>query len=165
MLYYRSLHFIPRQIYIELYLLWFTLNNLVMKGRVCNATVRFVLLYWFETWPLREDVHHLEVFDHRFVRHLAKVGWSDRVNNLEVRRCVLRRNGSDTPFQKIKLCRLRWLCSPTTSSPIFSSAGKVEETSRRPTNDATAWDEQCFSWFEQTGLVTLTWLESKRFLN
>ena len=63
-----------------------------------NATVRSVLRYGCETWPLHpENVHHLEVFDHRCLPQLAKVGWSDRVIDLEVRKCVLWKMGV-TPF-------------------------------------------------------------------
>ena len=64
--------------------------SLPVKGRVYNAAVRSVLLYGCETWPLRQqDVQRLEVLDHRCLRQLAKVGWSDRVSNLEVRKYVL----------------------------------------------------------------------------
>ena len=84
--------------------------SLVVKGHVYNAAVCSVLLYGCETWPLRQqDVHRLEVFDHRCLRQLATVGWSDRVSNLEVRNYVLGGNGCDTLPRKIKLCRLRWL--------------------------------------------------------
>ena len=38
-----------------------------------------------------------------------RVGCSDRVSNLEVRKYVLGGNRSDTLFWRIKLCRLRWL--------------------------------------------------------
>ena len=62
----------------------------LVKGRVYNAAVRSVLLFRCETWPFRQqDVHRLKVFDHRCLRQLAKVGWSDRLSNLEVRKCVL----------------------------------------------------------------------------
>ena len=81
-----------------------------VKCRVYNAAVRSVLLNGCETWPLRQqDVHHLEVFNHRCLRQLAKVGWNDRVSHPQVRKCVLGGNGSDTLPRKIKLCRLRWL--------------------------------------------------------
>ena len=41
------------------------------------AAVRSVLLYGYETWPLRQqDVHRLEVFDHRCLRQLAQ-GWME----------------------------------------------------------------------------------------
>ena len=84
--------------------------SLPVKCRVYNAAVRSVLLYGCETWPLlQQDVHHLEVFDHRCLRQLAKVGWSVRVSNLEVRKYVLGGNGSDILPRKIKLYRLRWL--------------------------------------------------------
>ena len=40
--------------------------SLPVKGHVYNAAVRSVLLYGCETCPLRQqDVHRLEVFDHR----------------------------------------------------------------------------------------------------
>ena len=84
--------------------------SLPVKCSVYNVAVRSVLLYGCETWPLRQQgVHRLEVFDHHCLRQLAKVGWSDRVSNLEVRKYVLGGNGSDTLSRKIKLCRLRWL--------------------------------------------------------
>ena len=54
-----------------------------------NAAVRSVLLYGCEIWTIRQqDVHRLEVFDHRCLRQLGKVGWSDRVSNLEVHKYV-----------------------------------------------------------------------------
>ena len=84
--------------------------SLPVKGRVYNAAVCSDLLYGCETWPLRQQVvHHLELFDHYCLRPLARVGWSDRVSNLEVRTYVLGGNGSDALFRRIKLCRLRWL--------------------------------------------------------
>ena len=113
--------------------------SLPVKSRAYNTAVRSVLLYGGETWPLcQQDVHQIEVFDHRCLRQLAKVGWSDRVSNLEVLKCVLAGNGSDTLFRRIKLCRLRWLChdlrmephSPTTPGPVFNSADRVEEVTR-----------------------------------
>ena len=46
--------------------------SLTTKGRVYNATVRPTLLYGCETWALRsEDVHRLQVFDHRCLRSIG----------------------------------------------------------------------------------------------
>ena len=49
----------------------------------------------------------------------------------------------DTLFRRIKLCRLRWLghvlrmetSLPTTSGPVFNATDRVEEATRRPTDD------------------------------
>ena len=60
---------------------------LSLKGRVYNTTVRKVLLYGCETWPLRvEDVRRLSVFDNRCLRNIARVRWQQHVSNDEVRR-------------------------------------------------------------------------------
>ena len=64
--------------------------RLSVKGRVYAATVRAVLLYGTETWPLRvEDKQRLSVFDHRCLRSIARIWWDNRVSNIEVRRRVL----------------------------------------------------------------------------
>ncbi|CAH8647362.1 unnamed protein product [Dicrocoelium dendriticum] len=85
--------------------------SLRLKGRVYKATVRAVLLYGSETWPLRsEDLRRLQVFDHRCLRSIAGVGWHQRVRNDDVRRRVL--GGDDHASsleQQIALNKLRWL--------------------------------------------------------
>ena len=45
--------------------------SLFVKGRLCRATVRFVLLYECETWSLHQDVHRLQVFGQCCLRQLA----------------------------------------------------------------------------------------------
>ena len=46
-----------------------------------------------ETWLLpSENVHPLEAFADHCLRHLAKVGRSNRVRNLEVLKCVFEAN-------------------------------------------------------------------------
>ena len=42
-----------------------------------TGIIRSVLLYVCERWSLGQGVHHLGVFDHRYLRQLTKVGWSD----------------------------------------------------------------------------------------
>ena len=60
--------------------------SLSLKGRVYKTTVRAVLLYGSETWPLRvEDQRRLEVFDNRCLRSIAGVGWCQRLRNVTVR--------------------------------------------------------------------------------
>ncbi|WP_432422665.1 reverse transcriptase domain-containing protein [Streptococcus dysgalactiae] len=83
--------------------------RLSLKGRVYKATVRSVLLYGCETWPLRaEDARRLSVFDHRCLRSIARIRWQHRVSNDEVRRRVL---GIDSrPLTEVITAhRLRWL--------------------------------------------------------
>ncbi|KAA3673382.1 3-dehydrosphinganine reductase [Paragonimus westermani] len=52
------------------------LGHLILKGRVYQTTVRAILLYGSEAWPLRmEDVTHLQVSDHPRQRSIAPVEW------------------------------------------------------------------------------------------
>ncbi|KAA3679838.1 protocadherin Fat 1/2/3 [Paragonimus westermani] len=58
--------------------------SLKLKGRVYKTTVRAVLLYGSETWPLRvEDVNRLQVFDHRCLRSIARIGWHQRLKAVD----------------------------------------------------------------------------------
>ncbi|KER21331.1 hypothetical protein T265_10331 [Opisthorchis viverrini] len=60
--------------------------SLDLKGRVYQATVRAVLLYGSETWPLlADDVKRLRFFDHRCLKSLAGFGWRQRVSNEMIR--------------------------------------------------------------------------------
>ena len=83
--------------------------SLRLKGRVYETTVRAVLLYGGEAWPLRqEDIRRLSTFDHRCLRSLARVWWQDGTRNEDVRRKVLG-EASHQLSDQISLCRLRWL--------------------------------------------------------
>ncbi|KER22097.1 hypothetical protein T265_14942, partial [Opisthorchis viverrini] len=47
--------------------------SLNLKGRVYQATVRAVLLYGCETWPIRTaDLRRLQVFDNRCLKTIAR---------------------------------------------------------------------------------------------
>ena len=113
----------------------------------------------------------VEVFDHRCFWQLAKVGWSDRVSNLEVRKYVLGGNGYTFQENKIMQTTMARLCvaygtsSPTTSSPVFNVADRVEEATRKPTDDVATWDKECYGWFEHSGIVAFTSLRPKGWLN
>ncbi|KAA3678185.1 uncharacterized protein DEA37_0012315 [Paragonimus westermani] len=53
--------------------------SLKLKGRVYKTTVRALLLYGSETWPLMvEDLNRLQVFDYRCLRSVAGIGWHER---------------------------------------------------------------------------------------
>ena len=83
--------------------------SLHLKGRVYKTTVRAVLLYSCETWPLRsEDIRQLAAFDHRCMRQIARIWWEQHVTNLSVRQLVL---GPNSPGldEVIKRHQLRWL--------------------------------------------------------
>ena len=83
--------------------------SLRLKGRVYAASVRAVLLYGCETWPLRaEDMRRLSTFDNRCLRSIARVWWQQRISNDEVRRRVLGERGKDIRTL-ISDQSLRWL--------------------------------------------------------
>ena len=101
--------------------------SLKTKSRVYQAAIRPVLLYGCETWPLRkEDIRHLEAFDHWCMRRILRVSWRDRISNVEVRkRCC------DIPPLSITVQhrRLQWLGhllrknhSELSRQSLFSSA-------------------------------------------
>ena len=84
--------------------------RLTLKGRVYNTTVRKVLLYGCETWPLRvEDVRRLSTFDHRCLRNIARVWWQQHVSDLSVRQRVLGSTDSRPISTIISQHQLRWL--------------------------------------------------------
>jgi hypothetical protein len=72
------------------------------KIKVFKATVRTILLYGCETWPMRqEDERRLSVFDHWCLRSILRVRYIDRISNEEIRRrchniqslvCVIQQN-------------------------------------------------------------------------
>lgn len=55
--------------------------RLSLKSRVHNVVVRSILLYRNETWPFREGVSRLTVFDHRCLGSLAWVWWQEHISN------------------------------------------------------------------------------------
>jgi hypothetical protein len=84
--------------------------SLQLKGRVYRATVRAVLLYGSETWPLRaEDQRRLQVFDNRCLRSIARVGWQQRITNDAVRSRVFGTVDGVSVEESIKRNKLRWL--------------------------------------------------------
>ncbi|CAH8674745.1 unnamed protein product [Schistosoma haematobium] len=84
--------------------------SLAVKGRIYNASVRAVLLYTCETWPLRvEDVRRLSVFDHRCLRRIADIQWQHHVSNAEVRHRVSGHRDDNSVGVTILKHRLRWL--------------------------------------------------------
>ena len=84
--------------------------SLDLKGRVYQATVRAVLLYGCETWPLRtDDVRRLQVFDHRCLRSVAGFGWRQRVSHEVIRKRVFGCAAGTSIGEIIQHHRLRWL--------------------------------------------------------
>nr|CAH8822477.1 unnamed protein product [Trichobilharzia regenti] len=99
-----------RAAFADLHHLWRRRDiRLSTKGRVYCSSVRSVLLYGSETWPIRvEDMKRLTAFDHRCLRSLSHVRWFNKVSNVDVRRRVLGKEGKSID-EAIKLHRLRWL--------------------------------------------------------
>nr|CAH8840565.1 unnamed protein product [Trichobilharzia regenti] len=80
--------------------------SLRTKIRVYQASIRPVLLYGCETWPLRaEDLRRLEVVDHWCLRYILHVRWQDKLSNEEVRRRCYNINQIPVLVQQR---RLRW---------------------------------------------------------
>jgi hypothetical protein len=80
--------------------------SLRTKIRIYTASIRPVLLYASETWPIRvEDIRRLEAFDHWCMRSVLKLRWYDKVTNLELRR---RFGGIKQLHLVIQRRRLQW---------------------------------------------------------
>ena len=64
------------------------------KIQIFKETVPSLLLYKWETWPLKAaDVHALKVFDHFYLRQILGVSLRDIISNVKVRRrCHLKLN-------------------------------------------------------------------------
>ncbi len=59
------------------------------KGRVYQAEVRSILLYGFETWPVRvANEKMLEVFDNDIIRRILRIRRRGCVPSVELRRRV-----------------------------------------------------------------------------
>ena len=100
-----------RTTFANLHHLWCNKKiSLKLKGRVYQATVRAVLLYGSETWPLRvEDSRQLEVFDNRCLRSIARVGWRQRVRMTDVRNRIFGVGSHQNIASYIQHSKLRWL--------------------------------------------------------
>ena len=84
--------------------------SLNLKGRVYQATVRAVLLYGCETWPVRAaELRRLQVFDNRCLRTIARVGWCRRIRNEAVRKRVLGCATGTSIEECVQHQKLRWL--------------------------------------------------------
>ncbi|THD18154.1 Endonuclease-reverse transcriptase, partial [Fasciola hepatica] len=120
---------------------------------VCCAAVRSVLLCGCKTWGLRvEDIRRLEVFDHRCLHSITKIGWNSRVRNAEVRKRVFSTSSENVLSQRIQVSRLRWfghvlhMANTHLSHRALSrpSSG-VEVTTWRSTDDVAARNEKMYS--------------------
>ena len=50
--------------------------SLSIRGRLYNAAMRSIPIYGSENWPLHaEDCRRISVFDHRFLRCIARIWW------------------------------------------------------------------------------------------
>ncbi|KER23803.1 hypothetical protein T265_08392 [Opisthorchis viverrini] len=85
--------------------------SLNLKGRVYQTTVRAVLLYSCETWPIRAaELRRLQVFDNRCLRTTVRVNWCRCVTGTSIEECVQHQ-------------KLRWLVTDvgvTDAEPSFA---------------------------------------------
>lgn len=117
--------------------------SLQTKVRVYQASIRPILLYGCETWPLRcEDIRKLEAFDHWCLKIISKTKWIDRLSNAAVRqRC----GGIPQLKMTIQHRRLQW----------FGHVLRKAETelARKVLNPSP-----CQGWCRRRGGQTKTWL-------
>ena len=88
--------------------LWNKRNiSLRTKLKVYHASIRTILLYACETWHTKvADQRKLSAFEHRCLRTILKVRFSDHISNDAVRqRCHINQSIEDS----IRERRLRWL--------------------------------------------------------
>ena len=85
--------------------------SLSTKGRVYNATVHPTLLYGCETWALcSEDIHRLQVFDHRCLRSIVHFSWKQRLSIKDVRHRIFGVQKQSRRLDQIVLgTRMQWL--------------------------------------------------------
>ena len=85
--------------------------SLLTKGRVYNSTVRPTLIYGCKTWPTRaEDLHRLQVFDHRCLRTIGRICWKQKITNEGVRQRIFRSTDKAKSLADVnQQARLRWL--------------------------------------------------------
>ncbi|CAH8534076.1 unnamed protein product [Schistosoma haematobium] len=145
--------------------------SLAVKGRIYNASVRAVLLYACETWPLRvEDVRRLSVFDHRCLRRVADIQWQHHVSNAEVRHRVFGHRDDNSIGVTILKHRLRWLGHVLRMSSqriprraLFADSGWLEKAERWSVYNMVSWYERKL---QKTGLCrsfTTPWSGSERW--
>lgn len=63
--------------------------SLSVKGRVCTASVWFVLVHNSKTWPSRADRRRPLLSECRFLHHIGRIRWESFVDVSDVRRKVL----------------------------------------------------------------------------
>jgi hypothetical protein len=84
--------------------------SLAVKGWVCNASIRRILLYGCEIERLRaSDAKQLGLFDRRCLRSVVHIGWSDHASNECVRKLVYDSGDYRLLSALLKQQRFRWL--------------------------------------------------------
>jgi Domain of unknown function (DUF6451) len=127
--------------------------SLATKGRVYSASVRSVLLYGCETWPIRaEDVRRLSVFDSRCLRTIARVWWDHHLSNDTVRRRVFKDSKRNIAVPNaISRHRFRWL-------------GHVLRMPPHRLTRRALFSEPGIGWKLQRGGQAMTWHRSMKQL-
>ena len=114
------------------------------------------------------DLKRLEVFDHRCLRSIAHIGWSNRISNADVRRRVSGEELESSLEFSITSHRLRWL-GHVLRMPAHRLLSRILHAvphtlwRRRPGGQITTWQKEmrelvdvliCSRPFEAPGLGT-----------
>lgn len=125
--------------------------RLALNGRACNASVRSVLVYRYEAWPLWvEETRQLFLLERRRLRRITLVWWRHRVKNDHMSCSVLVADNRALTEIIAVLC-LRWLehlLRLSDHSPLF----------------CTLFARLGQGWQEQLGGQAVTWCRGRRKL-
>ncbi|KER28372.1 hypothetical protein T265_13592, partial [Opisthorchis viverrini] len=117
--------------------------SLNLKGRVYQTTVRAVLLYDCETWPIRAaELRRLQVFDNRCLRTITRVRWCRRIRNEAVRKRVFGYVTGTSIEECVQHQKLRWVGHVLPKRVLFSMPNS--------------------EWRKQRGGQPLTWQKSMK---
>lgn len=107
-------------------------------------------------------------FNHRCLHSIARIGWTDRENNAQVRHRDFGAGSEDVLSQLIHFRRLRWLgyvlCEELLSTihcPICRLSHRVQDAIWRSTDDVRLRNEKTYVELEYTRCLTSPRLRSK----
>ncbi|KER23578.1 hypothetical protein T265_08570 [Opisthorchis viverrini] len=112
--------------------------SLGLDDRVHQATVRAVLLYGRETWPLwNDDMRQLQVFEHRCLRSVTGFGWRQRISNkgLKNEYLVVRGKHPASSTTMARSCATHAETPSTETNVILRASFKMAQPARWTAHD------------------------------
>ena len=137
----------PQAVYENLRHFWRRTNiSLTTKGHAYNCKVRPTLIYGCETWSIHEEeLHRLQVSDHRCLGTIGHICWKQKITDEEVRQMSFRSTDKAKGLADIvKQPRLRWLGHVLRMDEMHSTQKMMIHTR------GTSWKKSC-------GHQQLTW--------